>query len=99
MTSADWTVIDRHEVGEVIAQAVGVVARRYDGLIEADDLKQEAEILCALNAARVRTYLDTEGQGMGYLYTWIRCRLTDKCRQEAARARRLVPLSGLEEQP
>ena len=86
----DWTVIERPPVKELCEQASRKVARQYDGLIEFDDLLQEAYIAVATQAHIVKGYLAEDN--VGYLSRWVWSRVTDVAKRQVRHAH-VVPLS------
>lgn len=88
----DWTVLTP-EVMDRALKAAATVAREYDGVMERDDLLQEAYILCATNAARVKDYVAQDEYG--HLYRWLWSRLTDLIRPAANRSNRTVAIDRL----
>ncbi|UZJ23745.1 hypothetical protein RHODO2019_11060 [Rhodococcus antarcticus] len=67
--SADWTVLDTPEVIEVANKVASKLASQFSHIAEQGDALQECFILLALNADRVRGYL--ENDELGFLYTWL----------------------------
>ncbi|MEU4155666.1 hypothetical protein [Actinoplanes sp. NPDC026670] len=88
-TTIDWSVITPL-VEEKARQAAAHCAEQYgkQTLLDRDDLFQEALILCAGNAERVRGYLSA-GE-VNHLYVWLRGKIQDKARTEYQRASRSI---------
>jgi len=70
----DWSVIENEVVQRNCAITARSVSRQLAGVMEYDDLLQEAYILCATNPAKVRTYLEKDNGG--YLNRWLWLKLT-----------------------
>lgn len=86
----DWTVIDLPGVRSKARLAANSVASSTgaQSLMGADDLFQEALILCATNADKVRGYV-APGE-LGHLYTWLKNRVMNTVRTEVARSSRSI---------
>ncbi|WP_189112259.1 hypothetical protein [Pilimelia terevasa] len=68
-------------MGDVAEAAAHKVARRYTGVTEYDDVRQDANLLLATNHDTVRRYLDQDQ--LGLLHRWLWCRLTDQYKTHA----------------
>lgn len=92
--TADWSVLDFAGVNDTIRVAAHAVKRQYERA-DVDDLIQDAQISCALNADRVMGYLEDPQEGHAHLYRWVWSDLTDTARTEARRASRCISLTRL----
>jgi len=84
----DWTVIEHDSVQLVARQAASKVARNSGGVLEYDDLYQDALIILASRAEVVRDYLSDPATAERHLNKWLWSRLEDKARTHKARAAR-----------
>ncbi|GGN40031.1 hypothetical protein FHR83_007136 [Actinoplanes campanulatus] len=92
---ADWSVIGLPGVSQRITWAANHVGNAYSSITSVDDQRQEAYLLLATNADRVRSYV-----GLGeleHLFVWLRSRLIDKVRVEANRINQHVSMERLRE--
>jgi len=76
----NWSILDNDTVNRILLREASKVARQYDGVIEADDVLQEARIAVATNSHIVNNYLAHEDYG--YLARWIWQRMTDAARKQ-----------------
>lgn len=76
----DWSIVLNPLVNELCEQNARKVARQYEGLIEYDDLLQEAYLACATVSHVVKGYLADDS--IGYLDRWIWCRVTDVAKKQ-----------------
>ncbi|OKI45134.1 hypothetical protein [Micromonospora sp. CB01531] len=86
--SADWTVLEIPGVEGVARKAAAKVASDYEsvsGLVDKDDLHQEALILLATHGERVRRYVEGP-DGLGGLYHDLLMDLINKVTPLAKRA-------------
>lgn len=74
-TTVDWSIIDDETVIRNCSLTARAVSRQMVGIMEYEDLLQEAYILCATNAEHVRDYVANEQPG--YLNRWLWQRLTN----------------------
>jgi hypothetical protein len=91
----DWSLSRNEAVLAARDVAVNRLVRDFGHLVEADDLHQEAAIIIAASAAKVRDYLaDTENPG--HLTRWIWSRLRDQLRPQVRKANQTVSLTRVE---
>ncbi|WP_394615859.1 hypothetical protein JNUCC0626_40005 [Lentzea sp. JNUCC 0626] len=95
MNELDWTLLDEPAVRRAIGAAVSSAGRSFEGITELDDLRQEAAILVASNATKVRGYLE-DTTNPGYLSKWLWSRLVDLMRPHARKANSTIPIQRLE---
>lgn len=78
---ADWDMLSNPDVQCKLEQAAHRVARQYPR-IPIEDFMQEGAFVIAANGEHVRRYLTNEGQGLGWVYSWLHSRLIDFARHE-----------------
>lgn len=93
----DWGILENERVMGVLDLAVRHVAPKVDGVFQADDLHQEASIICATKADKVIAYLADEHLGERGLFRWLTHRLMDATGTQVARSNRSIPLQVLAE--
>lgn len=79
--NADWSVLTTPGVNDVADAAARKVSRRYTGVVEYDDVRQDAALQLATNPETVREYLGRDQ--LGLLHHWLWCRLTDQHKYHA----------------
>lgn len=90
MNTVDWSVLENGDVMDICNQEALRVSRNFAGVVEYDDLRQEAYIAVATFAPKVRKYLRDDEKG--YLARWVWSRLTDIARSEARYSNNTVSL-------
>lgn len=90
---ADWSVIENPEVIELIHKAARKVGVDYASVCEEDDARQEAFILCAGRAERIRDQL-ANGQ-RGHVYHELHCDLVDLYKRQADKAHQTIHIERL----
>jgi DNA-directed RNA polymerase specialized sigma24 family protein len=91
----DWTIIENDTVYATCRVQAIKVALAFPGVIEADDLLQEALITVATHPMQVRDYLETNR--LGLLAHMIWCDLTDIARKYARQSNLAVSLEEIED--
>lgn len=88
MSTIDWAVLDEPGVMDTCLKQATKVASRFKGVLEVDDLLQEAYLTVAVHAREARSYL--EGGKPGLLANMVWADLMDIARAEGRRAARQV---------
>lgn len=87
MIAYDWTVLDEPGVAGIASRAAEYIAGQYKtAAIDADDLFQEASLILASKASRVRMHLANEAEGL--IAKELQRDLIDKIRPESERGKR-----------
>jgi hypothetical protein len=89
----DWSVLENPVVTEMVETVVRVMARKFYGVMEADDFRQEAYIAVATNAPKYRAYLEDDTPGLFYHALWSD--LVDVGRREGRYSKRTVALEDV----
>lgn len=89
----DWTILDEPGVKETCHRQARKVAARFRGIVETDDLVQEAYMKVAMNSAVARDYLENDEHGLLAHTLW--CDLMDIARAEGTRQSRQVSWEAL----
>lgn len=84
MSTTDWSILDVQGVMTTAAIQARKVAGEYPGVIEYDDLLQEAYISVATHPTQFRRYIEDEAWGLFAHALW--CDLTDVARRYCRRA-------------
>lgn len=94
MSTADWTLLDDRFVLDVVEKQSRKVAEQYQGVVEVDDLRQEAYIAIATHPRQFRAYLESGDFGLFAHALW--CDLTNVAERQGRYLRRTVPIDPLE---
>lgn len=77
----DWSVLDEEGIIDVCRRASYKMARQYGLTIEQEDAEQEAYLILARNAERVRKQL--KDYGLGVVYHELICDLMNSVQTQA----------------
>lgn len=84
----DWSVLELPGVMQAAENAANAVARQYQGVVERDDLLQEAYIIVATEFVRTREYVEAEA--LGLLFWRLKQRLINVANGLAQHSNRIV---------
>jgi hypothetical protein len=92
-TEVDWDLLKIEGVERAAHGASIRLSREFRGIVEYDDLYQDAQVKVATNPRLVRGYV--EDDELGLLAHWLYCRLKDAADKDVNRSNRHVPIERL----
>ncbi len=88
-----WSMLEIEGVNEAVTRAAKAVANNWDSKVDVEDLRQEAYfILCSKEDAAMDVL---NAGGLGRLYHWLRCDLSNYAQSEVRRTQLNFPWDDL----
>lgn len=87
-TEADWSFMDNPEVVKCAAHAAHAVARKYEGVVEEEDLQQDALLYLAVSPGMIAAHLADPDKGINYIDWDLRSYLDHMVTPEVSRSNR-----------
>ena len=89
-TEADWSFMDNPDVVRTASHAAHAIARKYEGVVEEEDLQQEALLYLAVRPDMIAAHLADSDKGTNYIDWRLRSYLDGVATPEVLRSNRTV---------
>ena len=94
-TEADWSFMDNPDVVRSVSHAAHAIARKYEGVVEEEDLSQEALLYLAVSPDMIAAHLADPDKGINYVDWDLRSYLDHMVTPEVRRSNRTVSSESL----